>query len=102
MVIGSHVTTVQRVSGYCLKQDLEVFPYYGIPTDEDLALFAPHVLVLCVPMLEDFQSLLSLYSHILWSEQPSHEHLSFISNPRELSVCLQKTLLNLDQPIPDC
>jgi hypothetical protein len=53
-------------------------------------------------MLEDFQSLLSLYSHILWSEQPSHEHLSFISNPRELSVCLQKILSNLDQPIPDC
>lgn len=100
MVIGSHVTTVQRVSGYCLKQDVEVCPYYGVPTHEDMALFAPSILVLCLPMLEDSQFLLRLYPCILWSEQPTHEQLPLVTSPTELYGRMDEIFSNLDQSIP--
>ncbi len=91
MVIGSNVTTVQRVSRYCLKHDAEVFPYYGIPTDEEVTLFAPHVLVLCLPICEDFQRQV-LQPYILWSEQSMDGELPSVSTSIELYACLQEVL----------
>jgi len=75
MVIGSNVTTVQRVSSYYLKQQAEVFPYYGIPMDEEVALFDPDVLVLCQPIPADFQRQINR-PYILWPEQLMDEKLS--------------------------
>jgi hypothetical protein len=68
MVIGSHVATVQRVSRYCLEQGAEVLPYYGIPTDEEVTLFAPDVSILCLPIPENFHRQIG-QRYILWSEQ---------------------------------
>jgi hypothetical protein len=68
MVIGNHVVTVQRVSRYCLEQGAVVLPYYGIPSDEDVTLFAPDVSVLCLPIPENFQRQIG-QCYILWSEQ---------------------------------
>ena len=51
MVIGQNVATVQRVSRYCLDQGAEVFPYYGIPSDEEVTLFDPEVSVLCLSLI---------------------------------------------------
>jgi len=68
MVIGSNVATVQRVSRYCLEQGAEVLPYYGIPTDEEVTLFAPDVSVLCLPICENFRPQIG-QPYIFWSEQ---------------------------------
>ncbi|WP_235082928.1 hypothetical protein ACF3DV_13510 [Chlorogloeopsis fritschii PCC 9212] len=89
MVIGSNVRTVQRVSSYCLKKSLEVFPYYGIPNNEEVTLFAPHVFVLCLPILGDFRI---FQPYILWSEQPTDEDLSLVTTPTELYTRLQEFL----------
>lgn len=89
MVIGSNVTTVQRVSRYCLEQGAEVFPYYGTPTAEEIALFDPEVLVLCLPIPEDVLHQLSRPC-ILWSEQlPNgvplvHNHLDLQARLQEV------------------
>ncbi|MEH2435526.1 MAG: hypothetical protein V7K25_14975 [Nostoc sp.] len=92
MVIGSNVTTVQRVSSYCLKQNAEVFPYYSIPTLEEIALFAPHVLVLCLPIPNKFQDQL-LQPYILWSEQLINDISPLAATTfTELSACLHKFL----------
>jgi hypothetical protein len=91
MVIGSNVTTVQRVSRYCLKKDLEVFPYYGIPLNEEINLFAPHVLVLCQPLPEDLVSSIA-EPYILWSEQAIDGDLTLVSSSSELSMPLQEVL----------
>ena len=91
MVIGSNVTTVQRVSRYCLEQGAEVLPYYGIPTDEEIALFAPHVSVLCLPMPKDFQQQIG-QPYIFWSEHLMNQGIPFVSNPTELHTRLQKVL----------
>ncbi|MDF5731680.1 MAG: hypothetical protein PUP92_27660 [Rhizonema sp. PD38] len=91
MVIGSKVTTVQRVSRYCLKQGAEVFPYYGIPTDEEITLFAPHVFVLCLPMPKDFQYK-TLQPQILWSEYSVSEGLPSVTSSTELYARLQQVL----------
>jgi hypothetical protein len=91
MVIGSNVTTVQRVSSHCLKQNAEVFPYYCIPTFEEMTLFAPHVLVLCLPIPDKFQHQV-LQPYILWSEQPMNDSPSVATTLTELSSCLQKFL----------
>ncbi|KAB8331756.1 hypothetical protein SD80_023515 [Scytonema tolypothrichoides VB-61278] len=92
MVIGSRVTTVQRVSSYCLKQGAEVFPYYGIPTDEELTLFAPDVLVLCLPIPENFLRQIN-HRYILWLEDPIDEKLPWVTTFTELDVCLREVLL---------
>lgn len=92
MVIGNKVTTVQRVSSYCLKHSFEVFPYYGIPLVEEITLFAPHALVLCVPIPDDFQFQILLLPYIFWSEEPLEEKLLSVSTPTELYVHLQKVL----------
>lgn len=91
MVIGNKVTTVQRVSSYCLKHNFQVFPYYGIPLVEEITLFAPHALVLCLPIPDDFQSQI-IQPYIFWSEQPLEEKLLLASTPTELSVHLKKVL----------
>ncbi len=91
MVIGSNVTTVQRVSSHCLKQNAEVFPYYCIPTLEEISLFAPHVLVLCLPIPEKFQHQL-LQPCILWSEQLMNDKSPLATTFTELSACLDKFL----------
>lgn len=92
MVIGSNVATVQRVSSYCLKQNAEVFPYYGLPKDEEVALFTPHVLVLCLPINENLVCKSILIPYILWSEQPMNEGLPSVTTPTELYVRLQEVL----------
>jgi len=89
MVIGSNVKTVQRVSSYCLKKNLEVFPYYGIPNKEEVALFSPHVFVLCLPIVEGFES---FQPYILWSEQPEDGGLSLVTTPMELYAHLYEFL----------
>ena len=91
MVIGSSVTTVQRVSRYCLELDAEVFPYYGIPTDEEVSLFAPHIFVLCLPVPDDFRQQIS-QPYILWSEQRMDVGVPFVYNRTELEACLQEVL----------
>jgi hypothetical protein len=91
MVIGTKVTTVQRVSRYCLQKGLEVFPYYGIPINEEVTLFDPHVLVLCQPISEDLVSWIRRPS-IFWSEQPIEGNLRLVSSLTELSVRLQQIL----------
>ncbi|MDF5713486.1 MAG: hypothetical protein PUP93_06265 [Rhizonema sp. NSF051] len=91
MVIGSKVTTVQRVSRYCLTQGAEVFPYYGIPTDEEITLFAPQVFVLCIPMPKDLQYDI-LQPYILWSEYFVSEGLLFVTSYTDLYARLQEVL----------
>ncbi len=90
MVIGSSVTTVQRVSRYCLEQGAEVFPYYGTPTTEEIALFNPEVLVLCLPMPEDVLHQIDRPC-ILWSEQPSNG-LPLVYTRADLQARLQEVL----------
>lgn len=88
MVIGQDVVTVQRVSRYCLEQGAEVFPYYGVPTFEEVTLFAPEISVLCLPLPESFLCKLD-QPYILWSEQPVAINLPFVSTKRELESRLQ-------------
>lgn len=95
MVIGSNVTTVQRVSSYCLKKNLEVLPYYGIPLVEDITLFAPHALVLCLPIPEDFQHQIH-QPYILWSEQIIDEELPSVTTLTDLYICLENILQALN------
>ena len=89
MVIGSSVTTVQRVSRYCLDLDAEVFPYYGSPTYEEVSLFAPHIFVLCLPVPDDFRQQIS-QPYILWSEQPIDVGVPFVCTRTELKTCLHE------------
>ena len=92
MIIGNHVTTVQRVSGYCLKHNFEVFPYYGIPIVEEINLFSPHALVLCLPIPDNFQSQI-IQPHIFWTEEIIDSKLLSVSTPKELYAYLQKVLV---------
>ncbi|WP_244329356.1 hypothetical protein [Tolypothrix sp. PCC 7910] len=91
MVIGSRVTMVQHVSRYCLKKDLEVFPYYGIPLNEEITLFNPHVFVLCQPLPEGFLPCIA-QPYILLSEQAIDGDLNDVTSPSELSIRLQEVL----------
>ncbi|BAY91997.1 MULTISPECIES: hypothetical protein [unclassified Tolypothrix] len=91
MVIGSKVTTVQRVSRYCMTKDLEVFPYYGVPLNEEITLFNPHVFVLCQPLPEGFVSCID-QPYILWSEQTVDGDRTNVKSPSELSIRLQELL----------
>ncbi|GAB1541737.1 hypothetical protein NUACC21_44090 [Scytonema sp. NUACC21] len=90
MVIGSNVVAVQRVSSYCMKQNAEVFPYYGIPEDEEVALFSPHVLVLCLPIHENLVRGSLHLPYILWSEQPMGDALPSVTTSTKLYVRLQE------------
>ncbi|BAY25010.1 hypothetical protein NIES2100_48090 [Calothrix sp. NIES-2100] len=91
MVIGTNVTTVQRVSRYCLKKGLEVFPYYGIPINDEVSLFDPHILVLCQPIPNELMSSIAQLC-ISWSEQTIDGYLTLVSSPTELSIPLQEVL----------
>lgn len=91
MVIGQDVLTVQRVSRYCLEQGAEVFPYYGTPGIEEVILFDPELLVLCLPLPESFMYKLD-QPYILWSEQPIVNNLTVVSTQRELESSLHLTL----------
>ncbi|MDZ8024533.1 MAG: hypothetical protein RMY36_010535 [Nostoc sp. SerVER01] len=91
MVIGNNVNTVQRLSNHCLKKNLEVFPYYGVPLVEEIDVFAPHVLVLCAPIHKDFQCQI-LQPWILWSEQTVDEEIPLVGTFTELYVRLQELL----------
>lgn len=91
MVIGQDVITVQRVSRYCLEGGAEVFPYYGVPSLEEVSLFDPEVSVLCVPLPDGFLCNLN-QSYILWSEQPMLIDLPLVSTKKELQSCLQLAL----------
>ena len=90
MVIGQNVATVQRVSRYYLDQGAEVFPYYGTPLDEEVTLFDPEVLVLCLPLPEGFLKPID-HPYILWSEEQLID-LSLISDQKAVKSSLQKIL----------
>ena len=90
-VIGSNVTTVQCVSRYCLNQGAEVFPYYGTPKEEEVALFAPDFFVLCLPVPEDFRSQIT-QPYVLWSEQLMHIGIPLVYTAEELEVRLKEVL----------
>lgn len=90
-IVGRSVATVQHVSRYCIKQGLEVLPYYGVPTSEEMALFAPALIIVCLPTPENFL-LQTERPVILWSEQPTEIELPVASNYAELSALLQQTL----------
>ena len=91
MIVGSNVTTVQRVSCYCLEQGVEVFPYYGTPTEEEIALFAPQTVVLCLPVSEDFRRQI-VQPYIFWSEQPVDIGEPLVCTRTELEARLQELL----------
>lgn len=88
VVIGESVLEVQRVSRYCLTQGIEVFPYYGVPTNEEINLFSPHLAIVCSPLPEITYPQIE-GSYILWSEQPIDSELPVISNMTELQKLLQ-------------
>jgi hypothetical protein len=91
MVIGQNVITVQQISRYCLEQEAEVFPYYGMPTIEEVILFDPEILVLCVPVPESFLTQIDR-PYILWSETQWEPDLPLVSTQEELEVSLQAVL----------
>ena len=91
MVIGQNVATVQRVSRYYLDQGAKVFPYYGTPLEEEVTLFDPEVLVLCLPLPEDFFKQIN-HPYILWSEEQLILDLSLVSHQKSVKSSLQNTL----------
>ncbi|HEY9875801.1 MAG TPA: hypothetical protein V6D12_20385 [Candidatus Obscuribacterales bacterium] len=93
MIIGQDVPTVQRISRYCLQQGAEVFPYYGIPTLEEVTLFDPEVSVLCLPMPENFLRQLD-QPYIIWSEKHIQMDLPLVGTRQELESSLQAALQN--------
>ena len=88
MILGRLVTTVQRVSRYCLKQMVEVLPYYGVPSAEEISLFDPDILIICLPAPEQLY-LQTDKPFILWSELEANIKLPVASNPAELAQMLQ-------------
>lgn len=88
MVIGESVLDVQRLSRCCLAQGIEVFPYYGVPSSEEISLFSPHLAILCSPLSNSAYPQIDV-TCILWSEKPVNSHLLVISNITELDKLLQ-------------
>lgn len=93
MVVGASVTTVQRLSRYCLQQGIEVFPYYGVPTTEEVTLFCPDALIVCLPVPENFFLQID-QPFILWSEPTTVSKLPVASTHTQLATLLQQTLQN--------
>ncbi|KJH73178.1 hypothetical protein [Aliterella atlantica] len=87
VVIGESVLEVQRVSRCCLAQGIEVFPYYGVPSPEEISLFSPHLTILCSLPNSNYPQIDS--ACVVWSEQPINSHLHVISNMTELYNMLQ-------------
>ncbi len=87
---------MQPVTRYYIKQVIETLPYYGIPPHEDVILFNPHLLILCLPAPSDF--LLKIEQpFILWSEMPIQDTgempvLQVAFSCIELKTLLQQTL----------
>lgn len=96
MVAGSNVITVQRVSRYCLEQRAEVFPYYGIPSLEEIALFMPEVVVFCAAIADAAAVLQQLDRPCLfWLEEAAAETIGsapIVSTAEDLRIHLQKIL----------
>lgn len=93
MVVGQDVVTVQRVSRYCLERGADVFPYYGIPSRDEVALFDPEISILCLPLPEQFLCQVD-HPYILWSEQLASLDLPLVSTRKELECSLQEALCN--------
>lgn len=91
MILGRLVATVQRVSRYCLEQMVEVLPYYGVPTGEEMTLFDPDILIICLPAPEQLY-LQTDKPFILWSELEANCQMPIVSNPAELAKMLRQTL----------
>jgi hypothetical protein len=68
MVVGQDVATVQRVSRVYLAHGANVFPYYGLLNLADLELFDPHLLVLCLPVSDNFL-LPTNRPYLVWRDQ---------------------------------
>ncbi|WP_013320579.1 hypothetical protein [Gloeothece verrucosa] len=75
MIIGNDVLIVQRLSRHCLQQGAEVLPYYGLPSSEEITLFAPKALVFSSSLPEEIFENLGL-SVIWWSELMTLQDLS--------------------------
>lgn len=87
MIVGRKVTTVQCLSRYYLKQGIEILPYYGFPTLEEVTLFNPDLFIVCVPAPEDF--LLQIdRPFILWTE-PSSLDTSKGRVLKDASTCIE-------------
>jgi hypothetical protein len=96
MIVGRKVTTVQDLSRYCLLQGIEILPYYGFPTLEEVTLFSPDLLIICLPAPEDFLVQIDRPS-ILWSE-PSYLDKSKFDVVKVASTCTElKSLLQQRQ-----
>lgn len=91
MVIGQDVAMVQRVSRYCLDKGADVFPYYGTPTAEDIALFRPEVSILCLPVAEDMLTHIN-HPHIFWAEPQQESGQPANWNWPDLDKKLQQAL----------
>lgn len=94
MIVGKNVTTAQCVIRYWLNQGIEALPYYGVPTVEEVTLFSPDLLIVCLPAPEDF--LLQIdQPFIVWSE-PSIKDTGKMPVLQVASTCIElKTLLQL-------
>jgi hypothetical protein len=91
MVIGQDVAMVQRLSRYCLDQGADVFPYYGTPTAEDIALFRPEVSIVCLPVAEDMLTHLN-HPYIFWAEPQQESDQPANRNWSDLEKKLQEAL----------
>jgi hypothetical protein len=101
MVVGESVEVVQQVSRFCLTQGSDVLPFYGLPDEAAIALFDPHVVVLCLPLAASFLTQIDR-PYLLW-QQPELSDLTSlsdlaavaptaISNPIALVMQLQAVL----------
>jgi hypothetical protein len=95
MILGKLVATVQRVSRYCLEHVVEILPYYGVPSGEEIGLFQPDVLIICLPAPEDLYLQIDK-PFILWSEREANFQLPVASNPAELAIALRQSLQHLN------
>jgi hypothetical protein len=90
MIIGNNIATVQKLSRYCLTQGAEVFPYYGVPTIEEIALFEPEVAIVCLPIFEGFLHQIAR-PYIVWSEENAIAlEYPFTNTISQLQVYLQQ------------
>jgi hypothetical protein len=90
MVVGEMVAVVQQVSRYCLTHAADVLPFYGLPDETEIALFDPHVVVLCLPLADRFLAEIAR-PYLLWAEQAIPGKPT-ISTPMALVAQLQAVL----------
>ncbi|HEY9697409.1 MAG TPA: hypothetical protein V6D10_09105 [Trichocoleus sp.] len=92
MVIGQDVPLVQRLSRYCLELGAEVFPYYGTPTSEEVALFNPEASIFCIPDPQEAWNEID-HPYILWSEACRVTDQPYVSTLQDLERHLKKILV---------